>query len=100
MDRDRQGKVTPGKRGPRLSKARLDELVKEALMEAYGESEQAAGFYRRPTRCRLPEGQGSSADLTRRLAIALDTSRGERVDRCVSVLADRSHVNARARPAV
>ena len=45
MDRDRQGKVTPGKRRPRLSKARLDELVKEALMEAYGESEQAAGFY-------------------------------------------------------
>jgi hypothetical protein len=45
MDRNRQGKVTPGKRRPRLSKARLDELVKEALVDAYGESEQAAGFY-------------------------------------------------------
>ena len=45
MDRHRQGNVTPGKRGPRLSKARLDELVEEALADAYGESEQAAGFY-------------------------------------------------------
>ena len=45
MDRHRQGNVTPGKRGPRLSKARLDELVEEALVDAYGESEQAAGFY-------------------------------------------------------
>ena len=45
MDRNRQGKVTPGKRDPRLSKARLDELVEEALVDAYGESEQAAGFY-------------------------------------------------------
>jgi hypothetical protein len=45
MDRNRQGKVTPGKRRPRLSKARLDELVEEALADAYGESEQAAGFY-------------------------------------------------------
>jgi hypothetical protein len=30
---------------PRLSKARLDELVEEALVDAYGESEQATGFY-------------------------------------------------------
>jgi hypothetical protein len=45
MDRNRQGKVTPGKRRPRLSKARLDELVEEALVDAYGESEQATGFY-------------------------------------------------------
>lgn len=29
----------------RLSKARLDELVEEALVDAYGESEQATGFY-------------------------------------------------------
>lgn len=29
----------------RLSKARLDELVEEATTDAYGESEQAAGFY-------------------------------------------------------
>ena len=28
-----------------LSKARLDELVEEALVDAYGESEQATGFY-------------------------------------------------------
>ena len=32
-------------RRPRLSKARLDELVEEALVDAYGESEQATGFY-------------------------------------------------------
>ena len=30
---------------PRLSKARLDELVEEALVDAYGESEQVTGFY-------------------------------------------------------
>ena len=30
---------------PGLSKARLDELVEEALEDAYGESEQATGFY-------------------------------------------------------
>ena len=29
----------------RLSKARLDELVEEALVDAYGESEQVTGFY-------------------------------------------------------
>jgi len=29
----------------RLSKARLDELVEDALMDAYGESEQVTGFY-------------------------------------------------------
>jgi hypothetical protein len=45
MDRNCQGKITPGKRGPRLSKAQLDELVEEALADACGESEQAAGFY-------------------------------------------------------
>ena len=28
-----------------LSKARLDELVEEALVDAYGESEQVTGFY-------------------------------------------------------
>jgi hypothetical protein len=28
-----------------LSKARLDELVEEALVDAYGESEQATGFF-------------------------------------------------------
>ena len=45
MNGNRQKKGTPGKRGPRLSKARLDELVEKALVNAYGESEQAAGFY-------------------------------------------------------
>lgn len=29
----------------RLSKARLDELVEEALVDAYGESKQVTGFY-------------------------------------------------------
>jgi hypothetical protein len=45
MNRKRQEKGTPGKRGPRLSKERLDELVEEALVDAYGESEQATGFF-------------------------------------------------------
>jgi hypothetical protein len=30
---------------PRLKKTRLDELVEEALVDAYGESEQVTGFY-------------------------------------------------------
>src|SRR5215472_5310323 len=30
---------------PRLKKARLDELVEEALVDAYRESEQVTGFY-------------------------------------------------------
>jgi hypothetical protein len=30
---------------PRLSRARLEELVEEATTDAYGDSEQAAGFY-------------------------------------------------------
>jgi hypothetical protein len=29
----------------RLSKARLDELVEDALVDAYGEPEQVTGFY-------------------------------------------------------
>ena len=29
----------------RLTKARLDELIEEALVDAYGESEQVTGFY-------------------------------------------------------
>ena len=29
----------------RLSKARLDDLVEEALVDAYGEAEQVTGFY-------------------------------------------------------
>jgi len=34
-----------GAKSPRLSKARLDELIEEALVDAYGESEQVTGFY-------------------------------------------------------
>jgi hypothetical protein len=40
----RTPKDTPAK-GLRLSKARLDELIEAALVDAYGESEQVAGFY-------------------------------------------------------
>jgi hypothetical protein len=45
MSTKRKGKDTPARQGPRLSRARLDELVEEALVDAYGDSEQAAGFY-------------------------------------------------------
>lgn len=45
MSAKRKGKDTPVKKAPHLSKARLDELVEEALVDAYGESEQAGGFY-------------------------------------------------------
>jgi hypothetical protein len=38
------GKNSPPK-ALQLSKARLDELIEEALVDANGESEQAAGFY-------------------------------------------------------
>ena len=36
---------TPRGKAPRLSKARLDELVEEATIDAYGDAEQAGGFY-------------------------------------------------------
>jgi len=42
----RAAKNTPAK-SPRLSKARLDELIEEALVDAYGESEQVTAL-RRP----------------------------------------------------
>jgi hypothetical protein len=45
MTTKRKIKDTPAKRGPRLSRARLDELVEEALVDAYGDSEQAGAFY-------------------------------------------------------
>jgi hypothetical protein len=32
-------------RGPRLSKARLESLVEEATIDAYGEAEQLGGFF-------------------------------------------------------
>jgi hypothetical protein len=44
MSRKRTGRNNAGKK-LRLSKARLDELVEEALVDAYGESEQATAFY-------------------------------------------------------
>ena len=45
MSTKRKGKDTPATRGPRLSRARLDELVEEAVTDAYGDSEQAGGFF-------------------------------------------------------
>jgi hypothetical protein len=45
MNSKRQKEGTPDYRRPHLSKERLDELVEEALVDAYGESEQATGFY-------------------------------------------------------
>ena len=45
MSTKRKGKDTPAKRDPRLSRARINELIEEALIDAYGESEQAASFY-------------------------------------------------------
>ena len=44
MGTKRQREHSAGQQ-PRLSKARLDELVEEALVDAYGESEQVTGFY-------------------------------------------------------
>jgi len=45
MTTKRKIKDTPAKQGPRLSRARLDELVEEALVDADGESQQATSFY-------------------------------------------------------
>ena len=45
MNKKRSEKGTARKRGHGLSKERLDELVEEALVDAYGESEQVTGFY-------------------------------------------------------
>jgi len=44
MSTKRIGKNIPAK-GLGLSKARLDELIEEAVVDANGESEQVAGFY-------------------------------------------------------
>jgi hypothetical protein len=35
----------PASRRPRISPARLDALIEEAIVDAYGESEQAIGFH-------------------------------------------------------
>ena len=45
MGANRKGKDTPAKQGPRSARAQLDELVEEALVDAYGDSEQATSFY-------------------------------------------------------
>jgi hypothetical protein len=45
MNRKREGKIMPSKRGLGLSKERLAELVEEATVDAHDESEQAMGFY-------------------------------------------------------
>jgi hypothetical protein len=45
MSTKRKGKDTPAKHDPRLSRARIDELIEEALIDAYGDSEQAGSFY-------------------------------------------------------
>jgi hypothetical protein len=36
---------SPRSQAPRLSRARLDELVEEATIDAYGDAQQATGFY-------------------------------------------------------
>ncbi len=48
----------------RLSKARLDELVEDALVDAYGESEQVTAFYtmmENDLRCKRPMNPSSQA---------------------------------------
>ena len=40
----KKSSTPPGTRPPKLSKAQLAELVEEATVDAYGESEQAVGF--------------------------------------------------------
>jgi hypothetical protein len=45
MSAKRKSKDIRAKQGPRLSRARLDELVEEALVNADGESQQATAFY-------------------------------------------------------
>jgi hypothetical protein len=37
--------VPKSSRRPRLSKARLDAMIEEATVDAYGESEQSVGFF-------------------------------------------------------
>ena len=44
MSKKQKGRNVAGQQ-LRLSKARLDDLVEEALVDAYGESEQVTGFY-------------------------------------------------------
>ena len=44
MSRKRMKRAAPSGQ-PRLSKSQLNELVEEALVDAYGESEQVTAFY-------------------------------------------------------
>jgi hypothetical protein len=43
LDRKRASKIVVHR--PRVSRKRLDEMVEEAIVDAYGESEQAVGFF-------------------------------------------------------
>jgi hypothetical protein len=103
MSTKRKVNDTPAKQGPRLSRARLDELVDEALVDADTESQQATAFYemmdsglRLPFETEilgaaaivesiditgddklvgdLPEGQDPPADLAFGIAVALAAS--------------------------
>jgi hypothetical protein len=44
-NKNAQGHTRPKVSGSRLSEARLDQLVEEATVDCYNESEQATGFY-------------------------------------------------------
>jgi len=45
MSVKRKGKNAPAEQGLQLSEERLDELIEEALVDAYGESEEVTSFY-------------------------------------------------------
>ena len=103
----------------RLSKAPLDGLIEEALVDAYGESEQMTGFddgeqppiafrdrdsrrdgdrgkdryhRRRPTRRGVQERQDQATDFALGTATAFAASGRRRVDRRVSILANRQTI--------
>ena len=95
----------------RLSQERLEELIEEATVDAYGESEQTGGFYTMmDDNLRLPfttqilgvEVTVESIDMTDdddidyRAAAALAAARGRRVDRGVPVLAKRKRLSEAA----
>jgi hypothetical protein len=45
MSVKRKGKDIPAKQDLQVSEERLDELIEEALVDAYGESQEATAFY-------------------------------------------------------
>lgn len=45
MNKKRLARPTAKRSGPRLTRARLEKLVEEATVDAYGESEQVTGLY-------------------------------------------------------